>query len=146
MSPNAGERVAGSQPMRTAVHITWHGAQTNFGDLTPHLTYGYELWATGQEQKKILTCLQLRAMLRHLLLLAVTAFSRHFLKLADFLLCFVYCLNQSPQSLWVNHKLITSVCILLLVERILAVISKVPYLWKDTIIQISSTTQLLNKC
>ncbi len=44
-SPNAGEwggggwRVAGSQPMSTAVHITWHGAQINFGDLTPYLTY-----------------------------------------------------------------------------------------------------------
>jgi hypothetical protein len=38
MSPNAwgrGERgVAGSQPMST------EGAQINFGDLTPHLTYG----------------------------------------------------------------------------------------------------------
>jgi hypothetical protein len=31
--------VAGSQPMRTAVHITWHGAQINFGDPTPYLTY-----------------------------------------------------------------------------------------------------------
>jgi hypothetical protein len=27
--------VAGSQPM----HITWHGAQINFGDLPPYLTY-----------------------------------------------------------------------------------------------------------
>jgi hypothetical protein len=33
--------VAGSQPMRTAVNITWHGAQINFGDLTPYLTYGW---------------------------------------------------------------------------------------------------------
>ncbi len=32
--------VAGSQPMSTAVHITCHGAQINFGDLTPYLTYG----------------------------------------------------------------------------------------------------------
>jgi hypothetical protein len=33
-SPNAGEGgVAGSQPMTTAVHITWHGARINFGDL-----------------------------------------------------------------------------------------------------------------
>ncbi len=41
MSPNARGRgvSAGSQPMRTAVHITWHGAQINFGDLTPYLTY-----------------------------------------------------------------------------------------------------------
>ncbi len=31
---------AGSQPMRTAVHITWHGAQINFGELPPYLTYG----------------------------------------------------------------------------------------------------------
>ncbi len=33
--------VAGSQPMCTAVHITWHGAQINFGDLPPYLTYCY---------------------------------------------------------------------------------------------------------
>jgi hypothetical protein len=33
--------VAGSQPMRTAVRITWHGAQINFEDLTPYLTYAY---------------------------------------------------------------------------------------------------------
>ncbi len=32
--------VAVSQPMSTAVHITWHGAQANFWDLTPYLTYG----------------------------------------------------------------------------------------------------------
>ncbi len=25
--------------MSTAVHITWHGAQKNFGDLPPYLTY-----------------------------------------------------------------------------------------------------------
>ncbi len=38
MSPNSGEGgVVGSQPMRTAVYITWHGA--NFGDLTPYFTY-----------------------------------------------------------------------------------------------------------
>jgi hypothetical protein len=30
----------GSQPKSTAVHITWHGAQINFGDLPPYLTYG----------------------------------------------------------------------------------------------------------
>ncbi len=34
-----GGGVAGSQPMRIAVHITWHGSQINFGDLTPYLTY-----------------------------------------------------------------------------------------------------------
>ncbi len=33
------EGVAGSQPMSTAVHITWHGAQINFGDLPPYFTY-----------------------------------------------------------------------------------------------------------
>jgi hypothetical protein len=39
-SPNAGGwRVAGSQPMSKAVRIMWHGAQINFGDLTPYLTY-----------------------------------------------------------------------------------------------------------
>ncbi len=31
--------VAGSQLMSTAMHITWHVAQTNFGDLPPYLTY-----------------------------------------------------------------------------------------------------------
>ncbi len=36
-------RGCGSQPMRTAVHITWHGAQMNFGDLTPYLTYGLKV-------------------------------------------------------------------------------------------------------
>jgi hypothetical protein len=25
--------------MSTAVHITWHGAQINFGDLPPYLTF-----------------------------------------------------------------------------------------------------------
>ncbi len=47
-SPNAGERggLAGSQPMSTALHITWHGAQINCGDLPPYLTYdwGEALW------------------------------------------------------------------------------------------------------
>ncbi len=41
-SPNGGWMgggVAGSQPMSTAVHITWYGAQINFGDLLPYLTY-----------------------------------------------------------------------------------------------------------
>jgi hypothetical protein len=33
-----GERVAGSQPMSTAVYT---GAQINFGYLTPYLTYAY---------------------------------------------------------------------------------------------------------
>ncbi len=32
--------IAGSHPMSTAVHITWHGAQINFGDLPPYLSYG----------------------------------------------------------------------------------------------------------
>ncbi len=31
--------VAGSQPMSSAGHITWHGAQINFEDLPPYLTY-----------------------------------------------------------------------------------------------------------
>ncbi len=31
--------IAGSRPMSTAVHIKWHGAQINFGYLTPYLTY-----------------------------------------------------------------------------------------------------------
>ncbi len=39
MSPNAGgDR---SRPMSTAVHITWHVAQINFGDLPPYLTYAF---------------------------------------------------------------------------------------------------------
>ncbi len=33
------EGVAGSQPMSTAVHITWHRDQINFGDQPPYLTY-----------------------------------------------------------------------------------------------------------
>ncbi len=40
-SPKAGGwLVAGSQPMSKAAHITWHGAQINFGDLSPYLTNG----------------------------------------------------------------------------------------------------------
>ncbi len=42
MSPNAGGyggAVGGSQPISTAVYIKWHGAQINFGDLPPYLTY-----------------------------------------------------------------------------------------------------------
>ncbi len=31
--------VAGSQPISTAVHIMWHWAQINFGDLPPYLIY-----------------------------------------------------------------------------------------------------------
>ncbi len=39
-----------SQPMRTAVHITWHVAQINFKDLPPYLTYVlYNLWGLGTE-------------------------------------------------------------------------------------------------
>ncbi len=34
-----GGGVAGSQQMSTAVHITWHRTQINFGDLLPYLTY-----------------------------------------------------------------------------------------------------------
>jgi hypothetical protein len=34
------EGVAGSQPVSIAVRITWHGAQINFGNLPPYLTYG----------------------------------------------------------------------------------------------------------
>ncbi len=37
-----GGGIAGSQPMSTAVHITWHGAQVNFGDLPPYLTFAYK--------------------------------------------------------------------------------------------------------
>ncbi len=33
------EGVAGSQPMSTAVHITWHGAQIDFWVQPPYLTY-----------------------------------------------------------------------------------------------------------
>jgi hypothetical protein len=44
-SPNAGGwgegGIAGSKPMSTAVHITWLGAQINFGDLTAFLTYAF---------------------------------------------------------------------------------------------------------
>jgi hypothetical protein len=42
ISPNAGDGGGGSQPMGTAVHNA-HGAQINFGNLTPYLTYGFDL-------------------------------------------------------------------------------------------------------
>jgi hypothetical protein len=35
-----GGWVAGSQPMSTAEYSCTYGAQINFGDLTPYLTYG----------------------------------------------------------------------------------------------------------
>ncbi len=34
----------GGLPMRTAVHITWHGAQINFGDPASYLTYAPQEW------------------------------------------------------------------------------------------------------
>ncbi len=34
MRGEGGKGVAGSRPMSTAVHITWHGAEKNFGILT----------------------------------------------------------------------------------------------------------------
>jgi hypothetical protein len=37
--PKCGGGVAGSQTMSTAVHKA-HGAQINFGELTPYLSYG----------------------------------------------------------------------------------------------------------
>jgi hypothetical protein len=43
-----GGEVAGSQPMSTAVHT---GAQINFGDLTPYLTYGYMVPVRYLKQK-----------------------------------------------------------------------------------------------
>ncbi len=43
--------IVGSQPMSTAVHITWHGAQINFGDLSP---YYFDIWAHASESKKAL--------------------------------------------------------------------------------------------
>ncbi len=44
-SPNAGGRGGGggSQPMSKAVHITWHGARKNFGDLPPYITFAADL-------------------------------------------------------------------------------------------------------
>ncbi len=42
MLGGGGRGVAGSQPMNASVHITWHGAQINFGDIPPYLTYGLE--------------------------------------------------------------------------------------------------------
>ncbi len=47
-----GMGVAGSQPMSTSVHNA-HGAQTNFGDLTPYLTYDCTFLRACLEQKKI---------------------------------------------------------------------------------------------
>ena len=40
-SPNAGD----GGELRAAVHITWHGAQIDFGDLPPYLTYAYTVWS-----------------------------------------------------------------------------------------------------
>jgi hypothetical protein len=38
-----GVAVAGSHPMSTTVYITRHGAQINFGDLPPYLTYDVKM-------------------------------------------------------------------------------------------------------
>jgi hypothetical protein len=46
-----GGRFAGSQPMRTAVHITWHGAQINFGDLKP--SYGCSTIISGRGRSQV---------------------------------------------------------------------------------------------
>jgi hypothetical protein len=49
-SPMRGDGgVAGSQPMSTAVHIPWHGAQINFGDLRG--TSIFKLWSGRKEHQ-----------------------------------------------------------------------------------------------
>ncbi len=58
---------------------------------------------------------------------------------------FIVSVNLNSPSGWITSRLHQRSYFFLTV-RILAVISLVPYLWKDTIIQISSTTQLLNNC
>ncbi len=40
MQGDGGEGGAVTQPKITAMHILWHGAQINFGDLPPYKTYG----------------------------------------------------------------------------------------------------------
>ncbi len=49
-----GEGVAGSQPMSTAVHNA-RGAQINFGDLTPYLTYDAYAAPVAQSAQSIST-------------------------------------------------------------------------------------------
>jgi hypothetical protein len=46
MSPNigGGGELRGSQPM---IEQLYTGAQINFGDLTPYLTYGRQVWYIG---------------------------------------------------------------------------------------------------
>ncbi len=93
-----------------AHHVTWSPNELRRSNSIANLW----LWASGQEQQKkswpaysweqccaISSC----PLWRH--------FPAIFYKFADFLLYFVYCISQSPQSLWVNHKLITSPFILL---------------------------------
>jgi len=42
--------------MSTAVHITWHGAQINLGDLPPCLTYGFIRRPSGS----LVSCMQVQ--------------------------------------------------------------------------------------
>jgi hypothetical protein len=49
-----GGGVAGYQPISTAVHITWHGA--NLGELSQNLTYWFIPWRTGS----LLSCVQVQ--------------------------------------------------------------------------------------
>jgi hypothetical protein len=48
-----GGGVAGFQPTSTAVHNTTHGAQINFGDLTPYLTYGRKQGAVNMKRRPL---------------------------------------------------------------------------------------------
>jgi hypothetical protein len=49
-SGGMGGGVVGPQPMSTVLPITWHGAQINFGDLPPCLTYEVTLTAIPLKQ------------------------------------------------------------------------------------------------
>ncbi len=43
--------VAESQPISTAVHMTWHRAQINFGDVPLYITYGISHWSGNHIEK-----------------------------------------------------------------------------------------------
>ncbi len=59
-SPNAGGRgVCGvSANEYSCAHITWHGAEINFGDLPPYLTYGFQSSDIVQYTSVFVRCLK----------------------------------------------------------------------------------------
>ncbi len=88
-SPNAGGwGVAGSQPISTAVHITWHGAKIYFGDLTPYLTYDGRLPSCMRRM-----CTTIKSFFFFLVSAKLTSKQNAFPIFAKVLICQIYFTN-----------------------------------------------------